>query len=284
MEFKRFAQCTLNEVISAWNKGFEGYAVSIKMEGEALLKRMVMEDLCPELSVIAFSNGEPIGVVMNGIRTIGEQKVAWNGGTGIATSHRGMGVSNQLMQEVLRIYMKEGVDFAILEAIENNERAIKLYRKFGYETEENLEFLERTISSDEWTEINETYTFKNHLPEQVSRLPIYDHKVPWQCQWQSVKTGEAILALDPDNNIVGYAMYKRIFNEKGEVERISLHQLKAVDLDIVPFLLKEILSGEKQPVKMTTVNFISTDPVTIHLKNLGFERKVGQVHMQRKMK
>ena len=40
------------------------------------------EGLSPRLSVVAFKNNEPVGIVKNGIREIDGKKVAWNCGTG----------------------------------------------------------------------------------------------------------------------------------------------------------------------------------------------------------
>ena len=41
MKIKTVAQCTLEEVLKAWNKGFEGYFVEINMTAEMFLQRLV---------------------------------------------------------------------------------------------------------------------------------------------------------------------------------------------------------------------------------------------------
>ncbi len=41
MKIKTVAQCTLDEVLKAWNKGFEGYFIEINMTAEMFLQRLV---------------------------------------------------------------------------------------------------------------------------------------------------------------------------------------------------------------------------------------------------
>lgn len=279
MEFKRFAECTLDEAVTAWNRGFEGYFVQIPMTRDTFIKRMVMEDLSSDCSIVAFSNGEPVALVMNGFRMFGGKKVAWNGGTGIATSHRGTGLSNILMEKVLNVYEEENIELATLEAIEENERAIKLYKKYGYEVVGHLLFLEKTVPKPVPQKENFGYHFERILPEQLSLLPIYKYDVPWQCQWQSVKTGEALLMKDKTDTVAGYALFKRVLNDRGELDKLVLHQLHADNQEVIKMLLAEMLKEAITPVKVTAINFLYSHKVTEMLRNEGFEKTVGQVLM-----
>lgn len=277
MEFRKLSECALDDAVLAWNLGFEGYYAPMQITNDIFIKRMVQEDLSPELSIVAYDNGKPVAIVMNGTRVIGNQKVAWNGGTGIAITHRGSGLSSLLMREVLKIYEGENVELATLEAIEENEKAIRLYQKFGYKIDANLLFLEKTSSVNDWKEAK-GYTFETTHPEQLSFLSFYNKKVPWQCHYQSVKTGEAMLAYK-DRELVGYALYKRIFNESGKVEKLNLYQVHSASLELLPTILKKLHFDSLQPITITAVNFIASDPVTEYMLTQGFERKVGQVYM-----
>lgn len=179
MKIKTVAQCTLDEVLKAWNKGFEGYFIEINMTAEMFLQRLVGEGLSPEHSIVVFDQEEPIAIVMNGFRTIDGQKTAWNGGTGISPAYRGKGVSRLLMEETLAIYKRENVELGTLEAIKENQVAIALYEKYGYVVANQLLFL-----SGEY-EAKVTSTVALHIatirPEQLAHLSFYRENVPWQC-------------------------------------------------------------------------------------------------------
>lgn len=284
MEIKRVSQCSIEDIVTAWNRGFEGYYGHTDITNVAFIKRMVGEDLISDLSLVAFDEGEPIAIIMNGLRVIGGKKVVWNGGTGIATSFRGTGLSNLLMEEVLEIYKSENADIALLEAIENNDRAIKLYKKHGYEMIDELILLENVMSFSPCATLGANYTFKSILPEQLAGLTIYNENVPWQCQWQSVKGGEALLVINNEREIMSYALFKRVFNANGELERVILYQLEVSSPDLISQIFCELLSEVKNPVKITAMNFCSTAPVTQNLLELGFKKTVGQVHMKQNLK
>ncbi len=148
MIIKKLSQCTLDEALKAWNDGFEGYFVPIQLNAEAFLNRLVGEGLSPNHSIVAFDENRPVGIVLNGFRIVNGKKISWNGGTGVATDYRGKGVSRALMEETLAIYKQENVDIATLEVIKENERAIKLYEKYGYEISDHLLFISGEYKSD----------------------------------------------------------------------------------------------------------------------------------------
>src|SRR5690606_28819443 len=128
--------------VEAWNKGFEGYYFDATTTVDQFTNRMVLEGLSPSLSILAFDCDKPVGLILNGVRMIDGKKVAWNGGTGVAKDYRRNGVGKQLMDATLAIYEEEGVQIATLEAIKQNEKAIKLYENKGYKIVDELVHLQ----------------------------------------------------------------------------------------------------------------------------------------------
>lgn len=139
---KRLYECSLEQVLQAWNEGFEGYFTDATMNVEMFTRRMVLDGLSPRLSLVAFVDGEPAGVVLNGVRMARGKKISTNSGTGVATRFRGTGVSRALLDAMLDVYREEGVEIATLEAITQNERAIALYEKYGYAITGHVTFLQ----------------------------------------------------------------------------------------------------------------------------------------------
>lgn len=131
----------MTEIIKAWNDGFEGYSINIKMTIPQFLDRLVKEDLSPELSIVAFDEGHPVWIVVHGIRDIKGKKVAWNGGTGVAPAYRRKGIGKLLMEESFKCLKESGVEIATLEVLSDNEKAASLYKKMGYKVVDTVEFL-----------------------------------------------------------------------------------------------------------------------------------------------
>lgn len=281
MKIKTVSQCTLNETLKAWNKGFEGYFVQIEMNAEVFLNRLVGEGLSPELSIVAFDQNNPVGIVLNGFRQIDGKKTSWNGGTGISPDFRGKGVSRALMEETIAIYERENVEVATLEAIKENKVAIALYEKYGYTITNQLLFLsgEYEAKVEKPVEIH----VETIRPEQLPHLSFYQEDVPWQCSWQSNKQGEAKVFYNENNEAIGYMLYKTVWNQGGAIDSIVFYQLELLGNGNVEHIPYFIASITKHKVKLATVNFLASNPATSYLMKNGLEVKTGQVQMKKKM-
>lgn len=85
--------------------------------------------------IVAELDGEPAGMVSVWWRTAGRDRhVAWLG-IDVRTKHWGKGVGSGLMQEATRIAKELGFRKMTLGMFEGNERAMRLYEKFGFRKE-----------------------------------------------------------------------------------------------------------------------------------------------------
>lgn len=289
---KKLSECSLAEAVEAWNKGFEGYFIDATTTLERFLTRFVKEGLSAELSIIAFQDEQPVGIALSGLRTIDGKKVAWNGGTGVAVPLRGQGVGRKLMNALLELYRKAGVDIAILEVLRQNDKAIELYRQIGYQFVENLIFLQRTDALGEnpfQPNSESTYHLKHGIPHDVRLLPFYRSMSPWQTQWASVPDGESLTVLNPAGEAVGYAIYKRAFDEAGNLLSITLLQCEAAPElddgdDILRFALSHLFAPFDLACRRTTFNLpVSNQRLVKILKEAGFTLTTEQLYMKLEM-
>ncbi|WHY69268.1 GNAT family N-acetyltransferase [Neobacillus sp. SuZ13] len=281
INFKKLTECTIQDIITAWNRGFEGYFVKLEMTAEMFFNRLVNEGLSLEHSLVAYDGDKPVAIVLNGFRVIEGKKTSWNGGTGIAPEYRGKGVSRLLMEAALNVYAEEGVEVATLEAIKENERAIRLYQRFGYEITDSLVYLSGKV------DLKDTpISHKSIRPEQLHTYHFYKENLPWQCQWQSVKSGEAQIYFDENQNPLGYSLFKRVWNQEGQLEKVLLYQLE-IFAELKEGTIKSILSSitraNQNPINFMTINSSLSNPVTFRLQDLGFVKTTGQVQMVKKI-
>jgi GNAT superfamily N-acetyltransferase len=290
VEIRRLSDGSFSDAVDTWNHGFQGYFVDMTITLDAFLARLSSEGVSPENSFLAFCDGKPAGLLLNGIRTVAGSKVAWNGGTGVRPEFRRRGIARALMQATLNLYQELNVEVATLEAIAENESAISLYRQFGYEVTERLMFLRHEdalegsfCSADEkWT-----YQIKQVAPYAVSTLSFYQKESPWQTQWQSVnlKRGEAIIVTDRSGLDVGYGLYTRSFDEHGTLKSIALNQCVTqpdrVDArSIVRIALDAVYAPLDFACRRSTHNFRESNRiVTDALIEKGFSSFIEQVHM-----
>ncbi len=291
IEIKRLISCPLEDVIEAWNSGFKGYFTDMTMSVDRFLQRMVQEGLSAEDSVIAYVNGVPAGIVLNGFRTIDGKTIGYNGGTGVAPEYRRTGIGKQMMESVMEIYKKRDVDIATLEAISENTGAIKLYESLGYEVNDHVEFIQqdgRLQANFEDFALDHQYQFEWNSPENVSHLPFYHQGGPWQTQWQSVVHGEAMI-VSYEGRQVGYTLSKRNLKSDGCLASIVLYQLGVhPDFHDLVTLVDTMLYKSLEPqeaCKRLVINLSrEAKPQYEAVKNRGFSTMVQQVCMRKVIK
>lgn len=289
-KIRRLNTCTFDEAVQIWNDGFKGYFVDMTVSLDAYLRRFEGDGLSPEHSFIAFRDGKPAGFLLNGIRTNDGKRVAWNGGTGVSPAFRGQGVGKILVEAALKLYAEESVEIATLEALSNNEAAISLYQKCGYEIIDRLVFLQHHGSVRKSFSRHrdvDSYAVRLVPSASVSVLRFYQPHVPWQAQWQSLSTngGCGLVVSDARGDDVGYALYKKIFDEDGRASVIYLYQCVAAPgqqnaEQIVARALEEVFSP--RDVECRTHNLSKKNELVCQLlEEAGFTTFVEQVHMAR---
>ncbi len=291
VEIKRLKECPLDKAVRAWNTGFEGYYFNMTMNADAFTTRLVNEGLSTGHSIVAFMDGVPVGLVKNGIREVDGKKVAWNGGTGVASSYRRHGIGKALIERSLEIYQEEGVDIATLEAIKENEKAIALYEQCGYSIIDQLEYLELkgSMSPSPIRPLPGLYTVQNPVYlHELDRLSFYKSMNPWQTHWQSTKGSQALMVLDENGKAIGYANYRKDFSKEGDHTHTIVYQCEAApeqrDADsIITLMLAEIFGDFSEDITRLVPNSpVSSTSYAVY-KGLGFQTTIKQVFMMKEM-
>lgn len=114
------------------------YAISIYPITEHEVGEFLKKDLEEDSSkyIVAMLDGEPAGFVFLWLRlgATKDRHVAWLG-IAVRRKYWGKGVGTGLINEAISLAKKSGCRKLMLGTIEGNERAIRLYNKFGFKTE-----------------------------------------------------------------------------------------------------------------------------------------------------
>lgn len=290
LKIKRLKDCTITEAVQAWNRGFEGYYFDLTMTTDKFLARMATEELSEELSVVAFWNEKPVGLIANGIREFQGQLVGWNGGTAVDKGYRSKGIGRRLLEATLDILEDHNVYVSTLEAISENKRAIALYQSLGYDIIDHLECLEKKEGHIPFVTSN-MYQIKKVRPQEIGKLLFYQGKNPWQTHWQSVKDGEGLIAQDSNGNAIGYAYFRKLFSKDGTHTGTTLYQCEADrsrndQKEIIQFLLGFAFDTSSDQVRHYVPNLPILSSSITHevLKEQGFDPIVKLVYMKQILK
>jgi ribosomal protein S18 acetylase RimI-like enzyme len=126
-------------VHAAFTEAFADYAMSSSgLTEERLLLRMEKNAVDYDLSVGAYDDGRMVGFTLLGVDSWGGALTAYDAGTGIVPPFRGRGLVRRMFDHALPALRERGVERFSLEVLQQNEAAIRSYRKSGFEITRQL--------------------------------------------------------------------------------------------------------------------------------------------------
>ncbi|WP_342381027.1 GNAT family N-acetyltransferase [Myxococcus stipitatus] len=128
MELVRAAELPFLSLSTLFARSFEGYFVPVPDAPQAFDARVRSEHISLMESRVARVAGESAGLVLVARRG----RVSRVAGMGIVPSHRGQGLGGAMLRPLLEEARARGDARMVLEVIEQNTAAVKLYERLGF--------------------------------------------------------------------------------------------------------------------------------------------------------
>lgn len=175
------------DLVEIVNRGFEGYFVPIQLDLNALLGMIRKDGIDLTISRVLLADGQPTGIALLARRGWTSRLAAM----GIAKESRGMGAGSWLMEQLIDEARQRLEREMVLEVIEQNEPAIHLYKKCGFEIVRRLiGFVRRDATEDESHDLDEVDL--REAARLISQYGLSD--LPWQL------SAEAIAQFNPPSH------------------------------------------------------------------------------------
>lgn len=124
----------LDDAAATLDRGFSDYVVKIPFTATTLLHAMRQDSVDPAASVVVLEDGAAVAVALVARR-------GWTSrlaGMAIVPEARGRGAGTWCVERLLEAARARGERAMVLEVIESNAPAVKLYRRNGFETRHRL--------------------------------------------------------------------------------------------------------------------------------------------------
>ncbi len=133
LRYSTLERVPVDRLYAAFLDAFSDYAVPIQLSLDGLRTMHARRGIDYAVSVGAFDGERLVGFIFNGDGTWKGGRCAYDGGTGVLPSHRGLGLSGALAAESERVLRAAGFERWLLEVLVGNDKAISTYRKAGFE-------------------------------------------------------------------------------------------------------------------------------------------------------
>jgi ribosomal protein S18 acetylase RimI-like enzyme len=251
----------LSDIVNFLNQGFQGYFVPIHFDAVAFLNMLRQDGIDLTASRVLVTDDQPAGIALIARRGWTSRLAAM----GIAKEKRGLGAGSWFMEKLIEEACQRAEHEMWLEVIEQNEPAMKLYQKCGFQIVRRLIGLIRKDAVDE-----EKGSLQEIDLRELGRL-ILQHGLP-DLPWQL--SGESIAQMNPPGRAYqkGQA-YVAISNP--EAERVVIWSLlveqEARRNGLGTNILKSLIADHRG--KTWHVPAIFPEEFEKVFKGAGFERE-----------
>lgn len=257
IELRAASSLPRGELAALFTRAYEGYYVPVQVDEAALgfLERAFDLDL--DAGLVAFDDGEPVGLVNLGVR--GDR--GWIGGLGVVAEARRHGLGRALMEAVHEQARARGIGEISLEVIEANEPAFRLYEELGYVFTRSLAI--GTLDSAPGDPADETDWESAHSLIRERRT----EPEPWQRDDDTLRRYDDLRALRTDN---GAAVFRLSADGTVMVMQCAGDEENA----------RELLADMRTFGTVGLLNFPEDHPVVSAFRGLGGVVKLRQREMR----
>ena len=276
MQFKTLGQTDFENIVEAFNDAFADYEIQLQRTKEELLQKIRVEDIDLSLSAGAFDGDTLVGFIFFGIDDhVNGIKTAWDGGTGVIPAYRGHKLTQRMFEFIQPALKQAGVKKILLEVLENNTGAYKIYESLGFRETRKLNAYKGILNGLSSVKYNVEIL---HPFDIDVLLNFGDFQPPWQQMNKRVNNwGDVIssIGIKHNNDIVAYARYntttKRVlqFAVSGKYRRKGM----------ATALFHHIAGDNSTPVTVINVDNGSSE-TNAFLKTIGLNYFISQYEME----
>ncbi|MBB6460065.1 GNAT family N-acetyltransferase [Flammeovirga kamogawensis] len=154
MKILRLNKVPFDELIDCFLLAFKEYHLEIPTDKMYYQKRWSAAKVDYNLSYGMLINGQLVGFIIHAIDNRFGKKTAFNTGTGVIPDFRGNGISKLIYDYAINDLRNHGIEKCILEVIQENKNAIKIYQRSGFKICKEYQCFSGNINIKSRDEIN----------------------------------------------------------------------------------------------------------------------------------
>lgn len=199
MYIKNLNHLPFDEVVQAFLSSFEQYFVELPKDKDYWQKRFSQSGVDWSLSFGMFEEHRLVGFIIHSVGNHQGQLTAYNAGTGVIPKFRGQKIIDALYDFAIPELKKSGIQKCLLEVIDENEAALRVYSRIGFQRLRQLMSFAGKLTK-------RTAAVSSTKVEAEEILELYEEEhYCWDHYLSVVKRSEAgFYLVQRDHQVLGY--------------------------------------------------------------------------------
>ncbi len=276
--YRNMTDVDIKMIHATFLDAFSNYEVAFDIPLEKLQEMMITRSFDAKYSLGCFNNDELVGFSLSGYRVINGSRYCYDTATGIKQAYQHKHIGKALITHLIAMLKKEGIQYFLLEVLENNEAAQKIYKNSGFEITRKLNCYKALKKFD--VPISDTYNFSYdaNILTTIDEIAFNSYKPSWQNSLESYKNcvkNYDVISLTIQGEMIGYLI---VYKSSNNILQLGIREDKRNKG------FEEILLSEMQRLsaldECSLLNVEDGSYIDYKLKEIGFEKNVSQYEMQ----
>ncbi|OUL63231.1 GNAT family N-acetyltransferase [Flavobacterium sp. AJR] len=280
MEVKSLENIDIKDLLAVINLSFSDYIVPFSLNLEQLKTKISAENIKLDLSIGVYAEDKLVGFMLHALNTTNEEFVAYNAATGVVPDYRGKGLVGKMYDILVPKLENLGVKQMVLEVIEGNHPAIRVYEKMGYTIHRKLDCFKGKVPA---LDINPKVDIKNLKETQWELFKsFWDIEPSWQNDIMAVSNSiefSQILGAYINDALVGYAIYNPTSKKINQVAVAPNYRRKGIGTSLFNHINNALDQNELLVYNVQN----SSAEAKGFIKNLNIPYTISQFEMKRNL-
>jgi ribosomal protein S18 acetylase RimI-like enzyme len=210
------------------------------------------------LSFGAFDGDKLVAFTFNGTGNFQNTPTAYDTGTGTIAEYRGRGLASEIFYHSIPFLKKAGIQNYLLEVLQHNDGAVKLYRKLGFKITREFFYYVRDIGSLDLNTpaLDPMYSIETAgIPELDGAFDFSDILPSWQNNNASVSRAQEQLKarfVRASGSIVAYCIYEPASGDIASLAVSREHRRKHIGKQLLASAIRDITASKVKVINIPT--------------------------------
>jgi ribosomal protein S18 acetylase RimI-like enzyme len=164
IEIKSLENLDRDRLFTAFREAFADY--EMQLNRKELFRMLKRRGYTPELSYGAFDQDHLVSFTLNGIGLFQGRRTSYDTGTGTHPDYRGRGLAGAVFRHAEKELKASGIRQYLLEVLQHNSTAVKLYKKLGFEITRSFNYFHQDAK------LVRIHSGKAEAKNQIRSIPI----------------------------------------------------------------------------------------------------------------